>query len=430
MKSITFCIASANNEKEYTRLLIQSLKDHTQLSQHEILVFIDTDNQDTEGMLRSMQIDLPTLRICKNPNQYPIGSQRNVSIMFNAAKNDIVCYLQSDMVVGKDFDKHIAASIKKGTVLACARIEPPLHPASPEKIVMDFGITPEEFKYKEFNEFVDKLQSENRPNIVCHFAPFAVYKSDWFDLLGGFDTQFRCSREDSDIILRMKLNNLETIQSWNACVYHFTCVSSRGVDWYKSDYEAKYKNELQQHADMQELKRFIRKWGYFGHEPKPVYDISFYIDVDEHVDFNLLKYLEPYCKTLYLSNPEVANQLITQIEFEAYYYSNLRWRYPAEHWESVKHLFNPTDFKQRIKSDSNVTGDVVVSFKYSEFKQALSQDLQNVIQNLNSIIEGTEEGTFVHGPLTIDIQNKRDISSTYKKCNNKLLLDKSTFSFN
>lgn len=430
MKSITFCIATAKNEKEYVTLLLKSLKDHTDFLKHEVLVFIDSDNQNTYERLLEMQGDgFSNLKICKNPNKYPIGGQRNVSVMFNTAKNDIVCYLQSDMVVGKDFDKHILAGIEKGTVLSCARIEPPLHPASPEKIVKDFGITPDTFNYKLFNEFVDELQKEDRPNLVGHFAPFAVHKSDWIDVLGGFDTQFRCSREDSDTIIRMELCGLNTIQSWNACVYHFTCVSSRGQDWFKQDDQANYKNALQQTADLQELKRFIRKWGYFGHHPKPVYDITFNVELDHFVDMNVLKWLEPYCKKLYLSDSAVSYQLASQLQFEASYYSNLRWNYPVEYWNSVQHLFNPTDFHKKIKSsDNTMIGDIIISFKYSEFVKY--KDSQHFIENVHDIVDSNEEGDFEWGPFTIQIKNKTNLMETYKRVNTiDLLLNEQTFNF-
>ena len=420
MKPITFCIATAKNEKEYVTLLLNSLKDHTQFDLHEVLVFIDSDNQNTHKKLQEMQTSgFDNMKICKNPNQYPIGSQRNVSVLFDAAKNDIVCYLQSDMVVGKDFDKHISDNIEKGTILSCARIEPPLHPASPEKIVKDFGITPETFDYKAFNAFVDELQKENRPNMIGHFAPFAVYKSDWFDVLGGFDTQFRCSREDSDTIIRMELCELKTIQSWNACVYHFTCVSSRGVDWYKSDKEAKQKNELQQFADIQELKRFIRKWGFFGHHPKPVYDITFDIELDTFVDLNLLKAIEPYCKHMYLSNSAVAYQLASQLEFEAHYYSNLRWNYPTNYWYGVQQLFNPTDFHKRIKNASNnatKVGDVIISCKYSDLvEQFNNPEIRSLFENCHQVVHHNEVGVFSCGPVAIEIKAKNNLMDSYKK---------------
>jgi GT2 family glycosyltransferase len=417
MKAITFCIASAKNEKEYTRLLLRSLQDNTDITQHEILVFVDSDNQNTYEMLLDYKKELPNLKVCKNPNDYPIGSQRNVSVMFDAASNEIVCYLQSDMVVGPDFDKHIVSNINENTVLACARIEPPLHPGSPEKIVKDFGIVPEEFQYDNFNKFVDELQKENRPNMVGHFAPFAIYKGTWFDKLGGFDTQFRCSREDSDTIIRMELAGLNMIQSWNACVYHFTCVSSRGKDWFKTNPDAQYKNELQQQADVQELKRFIRKWGFFGHHPKPVYNVVFDIEIDRFADINLLKYLEPYCKRMRISDPAVGYQLGMQLKFESYYYSNLRWNYPTKYWLAMERLFNPTDFHRKI-TDQVVTGDVVVRFKYSNLVANFTEEVRFFIENIHSVVEQNDLGTFEYGPFTIEVNNKVDQSSNLIKVNN------------
>jgi glycosyltransferase involved in cell wall biosynthesis len=429
MKPITFCIATAKNEREYIQLLLRSLKDNTNIEQHEILVFIDSDNQDTYAMLKNMKESLPNMRVCRNPNPYPIGGQRNVSIMFNESVNDVVCYLQSDMVVGKDFDKHISNNIKKGRVLACTRIEPPLHPASPEKVVKDFGTTPQEFQYENFNKYVSELQAENRPNIDGHFAPFATYKDDWLGKLGSFDTQFRCSREDSDTIIRMKLCGLETVQNWNACVYHFTCVSSRGGDWYKQTPEAMYQNTLQAEADAQELKRFIRKWGFFGHHPRPVYDITFDIELDRYANFDLLKAIEPHCSRMYLSNPKVAQQLAHQLEFDAHYYSNLRWNYTDEYWEKVKHLFNPTNFSERISYSEHKIGDVVIQMKLSDLL-AQWNDVRIFMENVQQIVDSNDVGFYDGGFCTINIKQKNNRMRTYAKHYDvELLLTDQKFDF-
>ena len=433
IKPITFCIPTAKNEKEYIRLLLTSLKDHTQIDLHEVLVFVDTDNQNTYEMLLEFKKSIPNLRVHRNLKPCQVGGQRNISIMFKEATNNIVCYLQSDMVVGKDIDKHISENMPSvDIILACTRIEPPLHPESPEKLVRNFGITPEEFNYKEFNECVDSLQKENKPNTLGHFAPFAVYKNTWIDILGGFDTQFRCSREDSDTIIRMEMNNLKTIQSWKACVYHFTCVSSRGKDWFKSDQEAKYKNELQSLADQQELRRFIRKWGFFGHHPKPVYDIAFNVEIDKYVDFNILKYIEPFCKKLYLSDSNVVDQLIKQTEFESYYYTNLRWGYPHEYWNQVKYLFNPINFEDKIKTTPDIINeDTIVSFKYSELVNQFTDEIRYIIENIHELIDQNKIGKFNYGPLIIDIKAKNNLMNDYKKVNNTdLLLNSQVFKFN
>ena len=420
-KPISFCITTANNEKDYVLLLLQSIKDHTEYSIHEVLVYIDTDNQNTYEALIDYKKEMPTLKICKNPHPYPTWTQRNVSTLFNAATHDIVCYLQSDMVVGKDFDKHIISNLTTtNTVLCCARIEPPLHPPAPEKIVKSFGSSPEDFDYVGFNKFVDELQKENRPNMWGHFAPFALYKNTWFEKLGGFDTQFRCSREDSDLIIRMGLADLDLVQSWNACVYHFTCVSSRGQDWYKSGKEVAIKNNLQQNADVQELKRFIRKWGFFGHHGKPVYDITFNIELDIFVDLNFLKGIEPYCKQMYLSDPTVAYQLASQLEFEAHYYSNLRWNYPTSYWYNVAALFNPTDFHKKIQSTNKISeykkGDVIVSCKYSDLVEQFNTpnpEIRALFENAHEVVHHNEVGMFTCGPVTIDIKEKNNLMNSF-----------------
>ena len=132
---LTFCIASAKNEKEYTKLFIRSLNDNTSIEEHEILIFLDSDNQNSYEEFLQIQRDLPNLKIYRNKSNFPIGSQRNVSIMFHQAKNEIVCYLQSDMVVGKNFDKHILKEMSEdeSLVLCATRIEPPLHPPGQKK---------------------------------------------------------------------------------------------------------------------------------------------------------------------------------------------------------------------------------------------------------------------------------------------------------
>jgi GT2 family glycosyltransferase len=431
--SISFCIATAKNEKEYIKLLLHSLKNNTNINHHEILVFIDSDNQNTYEELVNIKQDISNLRIYRNTNNYPIGGQRNISLMFNAASNDIVCYLQSDMVVGKDFDKHILKNITSpNTVLTCSRIEPPLHPASPEKIIKDFGVTPEDFKYDDFLRFTTELQNQNKPNMEGHFAPFVVSKTTWFEKLGGFDTQFRCSREDSDMIIRMKLAGLDMVQTWDASVYHFTCVSSRGKDWFRPDKKAAQQNILQQYADNEELRRFIRKWGMFGHEAKPIYDIGIYLNIDQFVDFHLLEWLEIHCKTLHINNQDVHEELSRRIKFNAEYYSNLRWKYSTEHWSKVQHLFNPEAIENHIQftPEFNNLHDVNVYVNYSELVDGFNQNRQQFIDNINQYIHNYPIGKKEVNPFVFDILKKQDLSSSYIKVKNtQLLLENNKFVF-
>lgn len=411
IKPITFCIPTSNNEKDYTILLLESLKINTDIDRHEILVFIDSDNQNTYETLLDKKKEFKNLKIYRNELGYPFGSQRNVSIMFDAASNDIVCYLQSDMVVGKNLDYHISNDLlNENDILSLTRIEPPLHPPSKEKIVKDFGIDAMTFNMQSFDAFVEELQLENRPiELDAHFAPFALYKKLWFETIGGFDTQFRCSREDSDFIIRCKLNGINLIQTWMGAVYHFTCISSRGKDWFNEDDDVvKTKNELQRLADYQELLRFTRKWGKFGHTIDCIYDISLVINIDRYVDFNILSTVEPFVSRLFINDKSVVNNLIHSTKFQSEYFSNLRWGYSHDYWQSVIDRFNPTKFEDRIIHYTNkeeIFGDTIISCDYSGLHNNIN-DLIHLISNLNHLIDDNDVGEYEFGPMKFHINKK------------------------
>jgi hypothetical protein len=272
-----------------------------------------------------------------------------------------------------------------------------------------------------------------------HFAPFATYKTTWFEVLGGFDTQFRCSREDSDMIIRMKACGLKTIQSWNACVYHFTCVSSRGNDWFKQNESADKKNMLQSKADQEELKRFIRKWGYFGHEYKPKFNVSLYIDIDTGVDLNVLKYVEPYFNKVYINDLDVVQELYNQTKFDTYYYANKRWNYTTKHWESIIEGFNPVEFSERIIYTSDfetiTSNDVVISTTmYDLLKNLNNQEVQGFIANNNDVLNqlyGAEnyQGKYNLYNFDVIVNKLEDINQYHKNASQYIVPNMDTYIF-
>lgn len=440
MEKISFCIASAKNEKYYTLGVLKSLKENTDFVNHEVLIFIDSDNQNTYEELLEYKKQNPNVKIYNNQSDFPVGSQRNVSIMFHHASNDVVIYLQSDMVVCPEFDKYFLEALNKdkNRVISAARIEPPLHPASPEKIVKDFGLSPEEFKYDEFYNFTKNLQKENRPLMVGHFAPFGLYKETYFKVMGGFDTRFRCSREDSDFIIRLNAHNLESLQTWNASVYHYTCVSSRGTDWYKKDQEAEIKNKWQTNADNEELKRFIRKWGYFGHEYKPKFNSTLVLDINTAPDLGLLLQLEPYFNKIVLNDNELSNHLIELIQHQSTYYSNKRWNYTLEHWNKVKKGFMLDDIKQKFTSKVKENTDVIIKTDLYTLTQNLNtKEVNNFINYSNEIFlnllkenPDNYKGNYNIGCFNIKINNLVDLNKNH--LDNKqyqLLLNINEFKF-
>ena len=122
MQLISFCINTAKNELNHIQLLFKSLQQNLSTLDHEIVVFIDSDNQNTfEWLLTQKQI-FSNLKILKNELAIPYGYQRNINEMFLQASHDIVSYLQSDMVVCKDYDLEVLCLKKHGFVLNLAEI--------------------------------------------------------------------------------------------------------------------------------------------------------------------------------------------------------------------------------------------------------------------------------------------------------------------
>lgn len=183
--------------------------------------------------------------------------------MFEIAQTEIVSYLQSDMVISLKYDESILSHLKDNMILSATRVEPPLHARSdtPVNYVQNFGFLPSEFRYDEFLAYAEAHKDSNKLTRYF-FAPFTLYKHLWNDI-GGHDIQFVKSREDSDILLRFCLNKYDIVQCWDAMAYHFTCTSSRGLQWWAKENQDKEVIRLQN--DTIELNRFVHKWGAFMH---------------------------------------------------------------------------------------------------------------------------------------------------------------------
>ena len=266
MNKITFCINTSRNEKDHVELLLTSLLNGVDVKLHDFLVFVDSDNQNTTDLLLANKVDFPNLTIIKN-NGDPVGYAGNINYMFSKAKTEVVSYLQSDMVVCLNYDTKVLSHLTDNQILCSTRCEPPLHSQSdnPITFVRNFGVIPAEFQYEDFLKFAEANKDPNKLTNYF-FAPFTLYKHVWNDI-GGHDVSFKKSREDSDIALRLALNKVNFIQCWDAMVYHFTCTSSRGIQWWTAENQAK--EVTRQQNDRIEMERFIKKWGLFLHPSSP-----------------------------------------------------------------------------------------------------------------------------------------------------------------
>jgi GT2 family glycosyltransferase len=411
-KKISFCIPTGINEREYLNLLLTSLEDNLSRQDHEVIVFVDTDNQGTYNWLTTERDNkFEDLKILRNPLGGQIGYQLNVNMMMKIAKYDIVSVIQSDMVVGKNYDLEVLRHLKnENTIVSATRIEPPLHPPSPEKVVLNLGLNPLEFKLDEFTSAVEKHTDYNKTTHFW-FAPFTLYKERWNEV-GGHDTLFRRAREDTDVLMRLKLNGCEFVQTWSAFVYHFTCVSSRGKDWYKVD--GTKRADLQSKADQIEMNKFFRKWKQFEHSAEPsteekyLYDCSLVIKNSNKLNIDFIIKLSQYFDRIYLDD-NIVKESILKIMKDWDSVANQLYSYSDEFWN---HKHN--EYYRKYSYDdiilpvyADIVGDVIVDVNGEDIN---SQDRFQFLSNINSIVHHSvdSEGEFEYDVFKISVDEKRN----------------------
>jgi len=381
--NFTFCITSKNNLR-YLKHAVSNIKNNCFNKNHKILVFIDSDNDGTEKWCTENNIDY-----IKNPTQELYGIGRAYNLLVENAPTEFIIIYHADMIAGKNFDINLYKHWTPKSVISATRIEPPLHPSDPSKIVENFGLWPEVdvqdgFKKKEFNLFVEeKLNQYKDETTKGIFAPWLIHKND-FNEVGGHDFIMKSHSEDRDLFNRFLLNGYEIIQSWDSLVYHLTCrggqfehanttkdLTTKSEDW----------NKLAQN----QTKEFIRKWGtpplyneYQYPIIPPKYDIGFVINNEND---KLLEILEPWCSMLYVNCEN-------------------------KYWEEyvVKEQPNTLfDLREKIKPfDNEKNNEILVEIDGKTFTQ---QDFQ-IIQQLNAIIKDSGEiGEFELGNLKITINS-------------------------
>ena len=366
---ITFVIPSRNN-LEFLRLAYKSIKDLN--GNHEILILDDASTDGTSQWIESLNDDM--LMVYHNTGPDRVGIVGMFDRGIKMARTDIIMAFHADMVACRDFDKNILKHLKPGCVVSATRVEPPLHPPGPEKIIENFGIEVDEFDFKKWYR-----ESESHKKVITTegiFAPWCMYKDDFLSI-GGHDELFAPqSKEDSDLFNRFQLNGYTLIQSWDALVYHFT---SRGSRFNKHSGGSAGKNSDEWLAqNTRSTRNFIRKWGHFvKHDSlmKPIipskYDIQFNV---KNGNAQVLNILEPWCSRIVM---DIDDDVIKKyIELEQ----------------------PNTQFDLSDRINTGVDSDIEISFDANR----LTQYSYNLITELSTILDSSEIEV---GEFELDIFN-------------------------
>ena len=160
MDKITFCIPSKSNLR-YLKTCVPSIRENAFRKDHDIIIFVDSDEDGTIDWLKQVK-DKYNLTYYVNPDlgKHLFGIGKAYDFCIEKSTTDTFMIFHADMMLGKDADLKAYQHLKPKTVVCATRIEPPLHPNNGEKILIDFGMYPEEFKQDEFRH-----QAESNLNL-------------------------------------------------------------------------------------------------------------------------------------------------------------------------------------------------------------------------------------------------------------------------
>ena len=395
MKPFSFIIPSRNN-LSYLKMCYDSIRKNAGYI-HEICFADDASTDGTWEWLQEIGEKDNLVKYYRNP-----GPEREgLTILYddlveNVATTDRLFFFHSDMYLMPGAMEQIDKYLEEGVVVSLTRVEPPLHPSGPEKIVMDFGIEPEELKEQELLDWYNryKPQQETTEGV---FAPWAITRKD-FESVGGHDPLFRPqSKEDSDIFNRIQLNGGKFVQTWKGLVYHMTCRGSRfnpmaggGVGKDSPEWI---------HTTTKNMREFIRKWGTMVQHDQfmkpivsPVYSIGFELTKSAPID--MIRLLEPYCQYMVVPAREELLQYIEEEQPNTDYQldKKLHTDIPNNPIYDIKVVFDPTKFTQQsfdilqklpdIIKDSGSEGE---RFELDIFDIWIEQMIEHQKDNINAI---------------------------------------------
>jgi glycosyltransferase involved in cell wall biosynthesis len=367
---ISFIQPSRNNLR-YLKWAYESIRKNGGDEPH-ICVADDFSNDGTWEWCQEMMVTDKNFKAIRNEGPTRLGHTILYDRLINeVATTKIVGIYHADMYLCPGALESVIEHIKPQTVVSLTRIEPPLHPDGPEKILLDFGIEPEEFSELEgdlLHQIPSLKQGRTTEGI---FAPWFLFKED-FTSIGGHDPLFAPqSKEDTDIFNRFHLNGYTFIQTWDGFVYHMTCRGSRFADGAKRNPDGKVfmKNRETDEwmaQNIRSTRNFLRKWGHFcKHDSlmKPIvppkYDIGFKIS---NGNSQILNMLEPWCSHIDID--------VFDIEVNKYI-----------DFEQQNTQFNLMD---RINAGRKC--DIIVEFDANK----LTQYSYNLINEFSSIFESSE----------------------------------------
>lgn len=264
---ITTCI-STNNNLEYLKLAIKSVRENAYYKDQPIIVHAENCNDGTDEWLLDNK-DKLHLEVYIDHNGNPKGIGGGMNFCVDKVKTKFVNIIHSDMWVGPNQDLELlklydGVDDSVRLIASSFRIQPKIFPNDPDYRPGTVFVTTDEFGefHHNFNSaWFDKWASEfSKGNDVIvrkgGGAGFFCRKEDYV-YIGGNDPIFSpASWEDMDLFIRMQNEGYDFKMTAKSVVYHF---SARGSHFKDDDITKKSQRQID--AEQTNVRKFFNKWG-------------------------------------------------------------------------------------------------------------------------------------------------------------------------
>ena len=265
---ITTCISS-NNNLEYLKLAVKSVRQNSYYNDMPIVVYAENCTDGTNEWLKDNNYDLEYY-IESNKIEKGIGGGMDFCV--NKSKTEFVNIIHSDMWVAPDQDiellklyEGLDPNIK--LIASSFRVQPKIFPNDPDYRpgtifvpVEEFGGFHHNFNTEWFDQWVKEFCNNNEVSVrKGGGAGFFCRKKD-YEYIGGNDPLFApASYDDMDLFIRMQLEGFEFKMISKSCVYHFGARGSHFRDEAKDNFQMK--SSRQKISENNNVGKFIKKWG-------------------------------------------------------------------------------------------------------------------------------------------------------------------------
>lgn len=282
---ITTCI-NTNNNLEYLKLAIQSVRQNAHYKDQPIVVYAENCTDGTDEWLQTRD----DIKFIIEKNEVAKGIGGGMDICVANADTEYVNIIHSDMWIAPNQDLELlklyeGVDSSERLIASSFRIQPKIFANDPDYrpgtvfLPLDaLGAYHHDFNNEAFDEWATEFSSTN--DLLVRKgggAGFFCRKKD-YEWIGGNDPLFApASYDDMDLFIRMQLEGYTFKMTSKSVVYHFSARGSHFRDEAKDTLNSK--SERQQTAEQVNARKFYNKWGQMpesDHETfvKPIHNTN------------------------------------------------------------------------------------------------------------------------------------------------------------